>query len=65
MILATTLRGVTSLVLISALMSTIVGCNNKDGPFERSGEKIDNTVDQAKEAIDDAGDNIEDATDNR
>ena len=39
------------------------GCEEQ-GPAERTGEAIDESVDEAGEAVEDAADDLKDATDN-
>jgi predicted small lipoprotein YifL len=41
--------------------SVLTACE-KEGPLERTGEKADKAVDDARDKIEDAGDRIEDAT---
>lgn len=57
------LLAILNIVFISLLFVT--GCDNKRGPFEKAGEKVDQSVDDAKDTLDDVGDKMEDATDNQ
>lgn len=41
----------------------LAGCDQQDGPAERLGEKIDDTVEQVGDKVEDAADTIEDKTD--
>lgn len=42
-------------ILLSAMVLALPGCE-KQGPLEKAGEKIDDTVEEAGEAIEDATD---------
>lgn len=58
----------TILSVLSILFALIlVGCDAPKGPAEKAGERIDESIEDTKDAIDDAvedaGDKIEDATD--
>jgi hypothetical protein len=47
----------TALALLLALSGAgLSACREKTGPLERAGEKIDETVNDAKRAVEDAGD---------
>jgi predicted small secreted protein len=50
------------LSIFLAVTLVVAGCNN-EGPAEKAGEKIDETVQDVGEAVEDAGDEIEDAAD--
>lgn len=52
------------LAMVTALTLGAAGCEERKGPAERAGEKIDKAVDSAGDAVEDAGDKVEDATDN-
>jgi len=39
----------------------VTGCDN-EGPAEKAGEKIDETVEEVGDTVEDAGDEIQDAT---
>lgn len=66
-----------NLLMVSALafpLSALVACENDEGPFERTGESIDDAADDINDDLDDgmddldddlddAGDEIEDAVD--
>jgi hypothetical protein len=43
------------------LGGVLVGCDNNDGPFEKAGEKVDQSMDRAGDRIDEAGDKLKDA----
>ena len=51
------------LSIFLAVTLAVAGCNN-DGPAEKAGEKIDETVEDVGDAVEDAGDEIEDAAQN-
>jgi len=52
-----------ALATVAALAFGTAGCEEKKGPAERAGEKIDKAVDSAGDAVEKAGDKVEDATD--
>ena len=45
------------------LLTMMVACQEKDGPAEKVGEKIDQTIEKAGEKMEEAGDKIEEAGD--
>lgn len=48
---------VTALALLfSIAVSGLVACEEKKGPLERAGEKVDESVNDAKRALEDAAD---------
>ena len=49
------------LLLLLLVTIALTGCE-KDGPMEKAGKKIDNTIENAGQAIEDAGDKVKDAT---
>jgi len=51
------------LSIFLAFTLVVAGCNN-EGPAEKAGEKIDETVEDVGDAVEDAGDEIEDAAQN-
>lgn len=52
------------LVLITCLfMFGLSGCPDQEGPAERTGEKMDEAVEDAGEEMEEAGDKIEDSVD--
>ena len=52
-----------AMVLASALTIGGFACEEKEGPAEKAGEKIDETVEEAGDKIEEAGDKVEEATD--
>lgn len=52
----------TVLLYLSALAAT--GCEQKKGPAEQAGEKIDKAAEQGADAVATAGANVKDAVDN-
>ena len=50
---------ITVLVMI-VLMAGISGCK-KEGPMERAGKKVDNTIEKAGDQIEKAGEKVQDA----
>lgn len=55
----------TTLLILSSLI--LISCAEQDGPAERAGESVDESIESSRDAIsdtfEDAGDEIEDATD--
>lgn len=49
-------------VVASTLFVVLPGCDQQ-GPLEKAGEAMDDSVEDAGDSIEDAGDSIEDATD--
>lgn len=45
------------------LLAVGTGCE-QEGPAEKAGKQIDQTIEEAGDAIEDAGDKIEETTDN-
>lgn len=54
--------GVLALCLVGFL-AVGTGCE-QEGPAEKAGKQIDQTIEEAGDAIEDAGDKIEDSVDN-
>lgn len=48
-------------LFMSALFAALPGCQNREGPAEQAGKKMDQAVEQAGEKVEKAGDNIQDA----
>lgn len=46
---------------VTVLLITLPGCQNKEGPAEQAGKKMDEVVEQAGAKIEQAGENIQDA----
>lgn len=45
----------------TALLVALSACQKQEGPAERAGKKVDETVDKAGQQIEKAGDSIQDA----
>jgi hypothetical protein len=39
----------------------LVGCDSNDGPFEKAGEEVDQSMERAGDRIDEAGDKLKNA----
>jgi hypothetical protein len=53
---------ITSAVLImSALLVALPGCENHEGPVEKAGKSIDNATESIGEHVEDAGEAIQDS----
>lgn len=48
-------------LFIGVLIATVPGCQ-KEGPAERAGKEVDQTVEKVGQQIEKAGDSIQDAT---
>jgi hypothetical protein len=44
--------------LFLLLCFLFLGCDNRDGPIERTGEKFDKAIEDTGDALEDAGDDI-------
>jgi hypothetical protein len=55
------LKGVCAGVAISVLVLGLAACEKKEGPAERAGKAVDQTVEKAGQQIEKAGQKIEDA----
>ncbi len=55
------LNGVCAGVAMSVLVLGLAACEKKEGPAERAGKAIDQTVEKAGQQIEKAGQKIEDA----
>ena len=53
-------QSVITAVIMFALIIGLSGCK-KEGPMERAGKKVDQTVEKAGEQLEKAGDKVEDA----
>jgi hypothetical protein len=53
--------GIRIAVVAALLVSACIGCTDRDGPAERTGERIDDAVSDARDRLDDAGDEIREA----
>ena len=48
--------------LLTVFLGTaLVGCDSNDGPFEKTGEEVDQSMERAGDRIDEAGDKLKDA----
>ncbi|OMH33626.1 hypothetical protein [Motiliproteus sp. MSK22-1] len=44
------------------MLASVAGCDQADGPFEKAGEEVDNTLESAGDKMEEVGDEIKDAT---
>lgn len=58
-----TLKRILPLLCLLALLVGAFGCQNDEGPAEKAGKKIDQTMEEAGDKIEDMGDKIEDKLD--
>ena len=49
-------------LVIGVLFVTLPGCQQQEGPVERAGKQVDQTVDKVGQQIEKAGEKIQDAT---
>jgi hypothetical protein len=54
---------ITAVPLALLLGTGIVACEDSEGPAEKAGEKIDETMEEAGDKMEDAADTVEDKTD--
>ena len=54
-------KSVNAALVMVALLVALPGCQKQEGPVERAGKAVDNTVEKAGQQIEKAGDKIEDA----
>ncbi len=55
-------KSVMAAIAVIALIVGLSCCQKNDGPAERAGKKIDQTVEKAGQQVEKAGDKIGDAT---
>ena len=48
-------------LLIGVVFMTLPGCQKQEGPVERAGKEVDQTVEKVGQQIQKAGENIQDA----
>ncbi len=54
-------KTVSAVLVTSALLVPLFGCEREDGPAERAGQSLDNALDKTGEQVEKAGDRIQDA----
>ncbi|MDD4928997.1 MAG: hypothetical protein PHP85_06955 [Gallionella sp.] len=52
---------VSTAMAVSMLIATLSGCQKAEGPAEKAGKEVDQTVEKAGQQIEKAGDKIQDA----
>ncbi|MBV6272353.1 hypothetical protein KVP09_05415 [Alcaligenaceae bacterium CGII-47] len=52
-------RSAATLIAVGLLALTLLGCQKKEGPAEKAGKAIDNSLSQAGQQIEKAGENIQ------
>lgn len=52
---------VSAVLVMSALLVALPGCQKQEGPMEQAGKKVDKTVDKAGQQVEKAGESIQDA----
>lgn len=54
-------NSVSAALIMSALLVALSGCQKQEGPAERAGKSVDQTVEKAGQQIEKAGEKIQDA----
>jgi hypothetical protein len=54
-------KTVSAALAATALLVVLSACQKQEGPVERAGKKVDETVDKARQQLEKAGDSIQDA----
>lgn len=54
-------KTVSAALAATALLVVLSACQKQEGPAERAGKKVDETVDKAGQQLEKAGDSIQDA----
>lgn len=54
-------RKLSAVLVASAFLVALTGCENKQGPAERAGKEVDKAVEKAGRQIEKVGDSIQDA----
>jgi len=54
-------KALVAALVIGALFLTLPGCQKQEGPAERAGKQVDQTVEKVGQQIEKAGENIQDA----
>jgi len=54
-------KSASTVLLVSAVLATLFGCQKQEGPAERAGKEVDNAVQSAGQQIEKAGENIQNA----
>lgn len=54
-------KTVSAALAATALLVVLSACQKQEGPVERAGKKVDETVDKAGQQLEKAGDSIQDA----
>jgi predicted small secreted protein len=54
-------NSVSAALLMSTLIVALSGCQKQEGPAERAGKSVDQTIEKAGQQIEKAGEKIQDA----
>ena len=54
-------KTLSTVLIMSALLVALPGCEKQDGPMEKAGQSIDNATESVGEHMEDAGEAIQDA----
>lgn len=52
---------VCTVMLLGILIASVAGCEKKQGPMERAGEKIDKAVEKTGDSIEKTGEKLKDS----
>lgn len=53
-------KSVSAALIMSALLVALSGCQKQEGPAERAGKSVDQTIEKAGQQIEKAGEKIQD-----
>jgi len=54
-------KTVSAVLIVSALLAALAGCQKQEGPAERAGKEVDKATEKVGQQIEKAGQNIQDA----
>ena len=54
-------RSFSSILLVSAFLVALVGCQKQEGPAEKAGKEVDKASEKVGQKIEQAGESIKDA----
>lgn len=54
-------RSFSSILLVGALLTALVGCQKQEGPAEKAGKEVDKASEKVGQKIEQAGESIKDA----
>jgi predicted small secreted protein len=54
-------KTVNTAMVMTVLIAALSGCQKQEGPAEKAGKEVDQTVEKAGQQVEKAGENIQDA----